>query len=66
MGQQSYEELIDDLKRRRSSLDEQIRHVETEKTTAELIEKLRELRGRAEVTNRSIGPDDETVRLHRS
>ena len=66
MGQQNYEELIEDLKRRRDSLDRQIQHLQNEKTTEEVIEKLRELRGRAEVTSRAIGPDDETLRLSRA
>jgi hypothetical protein len=63
--QQNYENLIDDLKRRRDSIDRQIKNLQSEKTTGELIDKLRELRGRAEVTNRQIGPDDETLRLPR-
>ena len=66
MSTPSYEDLIDDLKRRRDALDRQIRSLENEKTTESLIDKLRELRGRAEVTNRGIGPDDETLRLPRS
>ncbi len=58
--------LIDDLKRRRDALDDQISNLENEKTTASLIDKLRELRGRAEMTScRRIGPDDETLRLPR-
>ena len=58
--------LIDDLKRRRDALDDQISNLENEKTTAALIDKLRELRGRAEMTAcRRIGPDDETLRLSR-
>jgi hypothetical protein len=65
VGQQNYEELIEDLKRRRDALDRQINHLQNEKTTAEVIEKLRELRGRAELTSR-IGPDDETLRIPRA
>ncbi|HVS33007.1 MAG TPA: hypothetical protein VMS98_16295 [Thermoanaerobaculia bacterium] len=60
------EHLIQDLKRRRDALDGQINDLENGKTTTELIDKLRELRGRAEQTaGRSIGPDDETLRLRR-
>ena len=64
--QQNYEDLIDDLKRRRDSIDRQIKNLQNEQTTGDLIDKLRELRGRAEITNRKIGPEDETLRLPRS
>jgi hypothetical protein len=59
--------LIEDLKRRRDAIDGQLNDLKRKNATTEVIDKLHELRGRAEITSRSSGQDDdETQRIPRS